>query len=381
MKRAATTTARTNGSGVDGASGAVPVSQAEVLSRPSAPERLTDMSILLGELPPSEDGEEILDSVDWIFAEQAGYPSDGMPAFELPRTPSSSTPWLMLEQVETPTRPPLPPLPPAPSALIHVASESHFSTLSRINSELHSFSAKMRGRYDQGRFASLVLERLDVKGSGSSAKRPDLILVRLSQDYLQVIKSLHRSLGTDVAAVPPWVTESTGQTSVDTSIDPSLVSPATVGQSDGSPRGLAALDAPTAFLLISCFTQLVEGYEAFLTIAANYVGQPTGHISAPPTEYFAGIPIAEFLTESAVLLELARNLFGQIIIVLGLPVVSWWKGKSIWTGLLADQRHRDLLNRELGGAMEGGWSTRPAKVMMTIEMCKAMVNDCSMMGL
>jgi hypothetical protein len=106
---------------------------------------------------------------------------------------------------------------------------------------------------------------------------------------------------------------------------------------------------------------------------------PDASLIPPAIASFAGVPVVEFITQGAIFAEMMRGNFGQMMLVLGLPTDSWWMGKTVWTGLLKEQRYRDLLNSELG-AVENGWTTRPQKLMKTIKDCQGLIDECMMSG-
>jgi hypothetical protein len=140
------------------------------------------------------------------------------------------------------------------------------------------------------------------------------------------------------------------------------------------------LDSPTALLIISCFSQIVQHLEIFYSISQSRLLDPTAPLVPPAANAsFAGIPIVEFLPQGALFSEVLRNNLAQIIIILGLPTEPWWSGKTVWTGLLAEQRFRDLLNHELG-SVENGWTTRPSSVIMVMDKTKKLLTDAMMSG-
>ncbi|KAH8895395.1 hypothetical protein GQ53DRAFT_761969 [Thozetella sp. PMI_491] len=208
------------------------------------------------------------------------------------------------------------------SAVIRITSGSQFSTLSTINKELHRLAERMSHQLEGISLESFVRVVLEPNDASASIA-PYQTLMKLSQEYLQAIKSLHRSIGTD--------------------------------------------------------SMLLHYLETFFVISKARLDDPSDRLIPPAQETFAGVRVLEFLTQGAMFVEGLRNVLSQIILVLGFPTGTWWSGRTVWTGLLADTRYRDILNQELG-SVEDGWSTRPARLMELIDACRAMIMDASMLG-
>ncbi len=304
--------------------------------------------------------------MDWILPENPGFRLGSDGEHNVPQ-PSAS---------ESPSRP------MESCGIVRITSDSHFSSLSRINKELHAISERMSRQTRQGTLDSFVVDTVEHNGATVSLK-PYQYLMKVSQDYLQVIKSLHRSLDTNSRIGPMAHSDSVDQSCFALTIHPSLASTTNgsnhdATQSDPSSEQLI-LDSSTALLVISCFSQLLRHLEAFFAISQARLRNPFDRPIASVDESFAGVSIVDFLTQCVMFFELIRNVFGQTIVILGLPTGTWWCGKTMWAGLLTEQRYRDMLNQELG-AVENGWSTRPSKFMETVDACRTAITDASMSG-
>lgn len=256
------------------------------------------------------------------------------------------------------------------------ASTAQFASLSKINIDLHSiWTTFSNADATPGR---LTIESL-VEGfccpkivEDGSTFSVNALLAMLStlQEYLVTVKELHRGFGL-----------------VDASHDASASPPATslTEQHKQQPQCEPSLDSPTAFLVISCFHQIVRTLELVFTtvntclspeLAATTVAFP------PPRDVtFAGVDILEFSSQGVMYAELVRHVLRQLFVILGLPQADAPHARTMWTGLLSKGRYMDLLNAELGGGKDcTEWTPRPAKLLESLDTCKEMFIQRSMAG-
>ncbi|CAM1500637.1 Fc.00g097990.m01.CDS01 [Cosmosporella sp. VM-42] len=264
----------------------------------------------------------------------------------------------------------------------------HFETLSKINIELYSLCNSIF-RYasdaDFETFACLIVG--DFQGMKAFK-----IIMQAAQDYLVVIKALHMMTGTQITTsetpseAPSTCSSEQKMTGLSRAPAALLACPLPgLSESPTSQPGLdrpsitpQILDSPVAFLVISCYVQLIRPLELVVTIMKAYIADTTLDIHPPAHDiFFAGAAIVDFSTQALLAIELIQHTLGQIQLVLGLP--SPWSLKSIWSGLLSTQKYREMLNEELG-EVEGSWTTRPAKLMELISATKDVLLERSMAG-
>ncbi|KAK6062940.1 hypothetical protein SCUP515_12864 [Seiridium cupressi] len=272
------------------------------------------------------------------------------------------------------------------------SSNAHFEALSKINVDLHDLCNSIFRHAVGMNFESFV------RFNDFQGMKAFKIIMRTAQDYLGVIKSVHRMIGTRKPAGEVSCVNATDHTSEALREDGcatlleiptpvlSTAGPVSYEHEPPSlepdafqlPPATQALDMPLAFLVISCFVQLVRLLEFVITMMHAHITDNTlgVHLSAAHMS-FADVAIVDFSSQALLAIELTQHTFGQIQLVLGLP--SPWSRKSIWTGLIAAQKYRDMLNAELG-VVDGLWTTRPARLMETIGESKEALVTCSIAG-
>ncbi|CAH0055218.1 unnamed protein product [Clonostachys solani] len=329
-----------------------------------------------------------MESMDWMLPEVSDFLLESVEEVVVPSlSPGEAA---SIFQPQTAGAPPM----DIQTAVIHLTKKDHFASLSRINMELHGLWETMRTQPASGTLEGFLCDCNLVEGN---ALKPYQSLMKVLQDYLVTIKALHKILGTKQDFVKPrppvWMPRACLILSSHNPMgeaSPSCSSSSSTGDSStsGSPQQTqrfpeadrVILDSPTALLLISCFSQIVQHLEIFYSISQSRLLDPTAPL-VPPADNasFAGVPIVEFLPQGALFSEVLRNNLAQIILILGLPTEPWWSGKTVWTGLLSEQRFRDLLNHELG-SVENGWTTRPSSVIMVMDKTKKLLTDAMMSG-
>jgi hypothetical protein len=268
------------------------------------------------------------------------------------------------------------------SAIVLPTTQEHFATLSKINIELHrsweslstnSFCVGASFCYGKSSFIDLEL-----------LKR----ILDSVQDFLGTIKAMHRRLGTRDSARPiiKYGRPEREDSSTTTSTSPEDVH---AQQSQGSFQtgsgcGLKSrntiIDSHTAFLVISCYSQVIKHIELIATIVNHHLGDETMPLMGPAENMtLMGLNVVDFSSQVGLFTELVRNVVCQITLVLGLPMAPW-SGRSVWTGLLREDRYREMLNQELGGPIQDQWTTRPAKLMEAMDETRRLVMEVSMMG-
>ncbi|KPM41005.1 hypothetical protein AK830_g5534 [Neonectria ditissima] len=309
------------------------------------------------------------------------WPIPGMPSFEfdsLDKMALSSGMPSIIQELDPPHR---------DQALIVTSRsqtrppyQAHFEMLSKINAELHGlcnsvFQHTVGMNFET--FACFAAEDFE----GMKAFK---IIMQTAQDYLAAIKAVHKMIGTKTTpAESPSPASST--LSPETLVEKACSATSTASFNDTLPRlepppsgpqATHTLDSPTAFLVISCFVQLLRPLEFIMTLMHAHVADTTPETPAPAEGMtFADVTIADFSTQALLAIELTQHTLNQIQLVLGLP--SPWSHKSMWTGLLSAQRYRDMLNEELG-MIEGLWTTRPAKLMELMSVTKKVLLEHSM---
>lgn len=268
------------------------------------------------------------------------------------------------------------------SSIVLPTTQEHFAALSKINIELHrsweslssnSFCVGASFCYGESSFIDLELLKR-ILGS--------------VQDFLGTIKAMHRRLGTRDSTRPiikygrPERENSSSTTSTSPDDVHAEQSRSSFQTSPGS--GLKSrntiIDSHTAFLVISCYSQVIKHIELIATIVNHHLGDQTMPLMGPAENMtLMGLTVDDFSSQVGLFTELVRNVVCQITLVLGLPMAPW-SGRSVWTGLLREDRYREMLNQELGGPIQDQWTTRPAKLMEAMDETRRLVMEVSMMG-
>ncbi|KAJ4311428.1 hypothetical protein N0V84_010450 [Fusarium piperis] len=269
--------------------------------------------------------------------------------------------------------------PPDIQQRIIVPTKLHFETLSKLNVEIHKGWNHATHARENVPFDEFIC---DSYGSISGYKNLQMVM-KSAQEFLVVIKALHRQLGTRTVTHRGRTARSDLTTLV---IDPALsgtTSPSSTGSSPSvagttTPSLPPVFDSPTMFLIISCYAQLIKHFEFILKRIYDSISDANHDLIRPAPMEYAHVPIVEASTQFILFSELVCHVLSQINLVLGLP--SIWSNRSAWTGLLTCQRYRDMVNVELG-AMEGMWTARPGKLIEMTRLIKEMFVEFSMMGI
>ena len=242
----------------------------------------------------------------------------------------------------------------------------HFATLSRLNCRLNAASnvfdkASANGVTLDGLVWGMCIDEGDMK---TPLGRHGLkVLLETAQEFLKAIRAIHQKVGIHLRP----------STSEDPFADPS------------PSVELQKVDSPTAFLVISCFSQVLKILELVYVIITTRFYQPSVLNPGPPqyvipsTISFADVNIPDFTTQMSVFSEMSRHLLVQMMLVLGLPGTRW-PGGTAWNGLLQDDKYRNMLNDELGCASDGLWTRRPANVLAMMNTAREMILVQSMSG-
>lgn len=243
-------------------------------------------------------------------------------------------------------------------------TDRHFEALSRLNIDIHRGWDNMLRFATQPSFQDFICSPHPTMDGFRNLQ----LLMKNVQEFLGVIKALHRQVGT--RPVSGWGSSRAVSLSGSTT-------PSDDNTADASPPP-ASHDSATMFLVISCYVQLIRHVEMVLRIIHDTVTDPSSEPLGRAPMAYAEVPIAEASSQFILFCELVRHLVAQMNLVLGLP--SPWAARSAWTGLLRQARHRDMVNAELG-AVEGLWTTRPARVVELTGVCREVFVEISMMGL
>ncbi|KAF0638175.1 hypothetical protein FPSE5266_10997 [Fusarium pseudograminearum] len=317
---------------------------------------------------PADDGmqfiQDLLDDSTWNLDPFCTYTPESLP-FPMETWPSVQT--LDAPDVEQPVIRP---------------TEQLFEKLSRLNADIH------RGR----EFAAQFVSNSDLHGfickihNTMNGYENVQMALRTAQDFLVVLKTLHRQLGTRTVSCygrQPYTNKTILALAADTSTSSASPSPPLSSSSTTPTSGSTApqpppvFDSPTMFLIISCYVQLVKHLEFVLKLIFNSISDPQTDLIDSAPMAFAEVPLVEPSTQFVLFSELLRHVMSQINLLVGFP--SPWSSKSAWTGLMTCQRYKDMLNSELG-AVEGGWTTRPSKLMELNRITKGMLDELSMVG-
>lgn len=259
-----------------------------------------------------------------------------------------------------------------PDQTLALALTDHlFESLSRINVEIHRGWEVILHYASDKRFEDFI--RSETEGFNGYVNLKTLI--KSTQEYLVVIKALHRKLGT--RPMPKPVASSNALTmGFDPVLSASYGLSTLGGDQDETLRGLI-LDSPTVFLVVSCYVQLVKHSEFVFKMILERLRDTQAGPSPAAHLAFADVAIIESSTQFIVFTDLMYHILAQINVVLGLP--SPWYGRSTWTGLLRPRKYREMLNKELG-AVEGLWTVRPARLLEITRVVKDLLMEQSMTG-
>lgn len=308
--------------------------------------------------------QRLLDDSTWNLDPFCGYAPEGLP-FPMDTWPAVQT--LDAPDVEQPIIRP---------------GEQLFEKLSKLNVDIH------RGREFAAQFTSNVgLHDFICKVHSTMNGYENIqMLLRTAQEFLVVLKSLHRQIGTRAVSCygrQPYTNKSIMALTRDTptssvSSSPSLSSGDTTPTSgSATPELPPVFDSPTMFLIISCYVQLTIHLEFVLKSIFNSILDPQRDLIDTAPMAFAEVPLIEPSTQFVLFSELLRHVMSQTNLLIGIP--GPWSSKSAWTGLMTCQRYKDMLNSELG-AVEDGWTTRPSKLMDLNTTTKGMLEELAMMG-
>ncbi|RGP59466.1 hypothetical protein FLONG3_11184 [Fusarium longipes] len=318
---------------------------------------------------PTDDGMQfiqgLLDDSTWNLDPFCGYTPESLP-FPMETWPSVQT--LDAPDVEQPVIRP---------------SEQLFEKLSKLNADIHrgrEFTSQFTSHFDLHDFICNVNDTMNGYQNVQMA-------LRTSQDFLVVLKSLHRQLGVRNVSCygrQPYTNKTimalTAHMSTYTSSpSPSLSSSGgtTPTSESATPQLPPVFDSPTMFLIISCYVQLIKHLEFIVKSVLSSISDPQRDLIDSAPMAFAEVPLIEPSTQFVLFFELLRHVVSQINLLIGLP--SSWSNKSAWTGLMTCQRYKDMLNSELG-AVEDGWTTRPDKLIELNRRTKGMLDELSMIG-
>ncbi|KAH6885738.1 hypothetical protein B0T10DRAFT_491454 [Thelonectria olida] len=265
--------------------------------------------------------------------------------------------------------------PPGCDQHIVAPTNQHFEALSRLNVDIHKGWDNMLRFPAQPSFKDFICLPHPTMDGYKNLQ----LLMKNAQEFLGVIKALHRQLGTQpmskqTRSASPDLLALTTDASLSGSTTPSSGSSPT----HDLPQLSTTHDSPTMFLVISCYVQLIRHIEMVLKIIYDSVADPTAEPVGRAPMAYADVPIIEASSQFILFCELVRHVVGQTNLVLGLPSV--WTGRSAWTGLLRHERHRGMVNAELG-AVDGLWTTRPARLLDLTTMSKELFIELSMLGI
>ncbi|KAM0559331.1 hypothetical protein ACHAPJ_004353 [Fusarium lateritium] len=271
--------------------------------------------------------------------------------------------------------------PPEIEQKIISPSAQLFETLSKLNVDSHrgwQFVSHMANNFPLGDF---VCHDSNLVGGYENIQ----IVLKAAQEFLVVLKTLHRQLGTRTVCsqgrrpqARMAVLALTEVPTLSESTSPSSSGGTTPTSESSTPQPPPVFDSPTMFLIISCYVQLIKHLEFVLKIIYSCISDPQQDLLDSAPMAFADVTLVEPSTQFVLFSEMFRHIMDQTNILMGLPCS--WSSKSAWTGLLTCQRYRDMLNTELG-SVEDGWTTRPAKLMEINRITKGMLDEFTMMGI
>ncbi|KAF4456088.1 hypothetical protein F53441_1703 [Fusarium austroafricanum] len=274
--------------------------------------------------------------------------------------------------------------PPEVEQKIICPSGQLFEKLSKLNVDIHRGWEFVADFADEVRFHNFVC----TEGHLQTGYQNIQGVLRAMQDYLVVLKALHRQLGTRTVLCQGrtphtnriMLSLTADTVSSDSTSPSSSTSGGTTPTSGGSntPGPPPVFDSATMFLVISCYVQLVKHLEVILRIVSYHIYDPDQELTDAAPMAFADVHLVEPSTQFMLFLEMFSHIMGQTNLLIGLP--SPWSSQSAWTGLLTSQRYRSMLNTELGD-VENEWTARPSKLMEKGRLTKGILDELSMMGI
>jgi hypothetical protein len=270
--------------------------------------------------------------------------------------------------------------PPELEQKIIVPSMQLFERLSKLNVDIHrgwEFVSQLETCF---RLSAFVCEDRETQNGYQNIQ----VVLKAAQEYLVVLKTLHRQLGTRTVFCQgrtPHTNRMMLALEANTESPESIASSSdetTPTSGSTTPELPPVFDSPTMFLTISCYVQLTKHLEVVLKIIFNSISDPHQDLIDAAPMSFADVPLIEPSTQFVLFSETFRHIMSQMNLLMGLP--STWSSQSAWTGLLTNQRYRDMLNTELGD-VEDRWTTRPSKLMEINRITKDMLDEFTMMGI
>ncbi|KAF7559301.1 hypothetical protein G7046_g4855 [Stylonectria norvegica] len=262
-----------------------------------------------------------------------------------------------------------------------IQTNPQFDTLSHLNLEIYKMWDMMTTHGAKMSFEEFVCVTTSLDGVITTGIGSIQRFMRCMQEFLVVIKALHRRSGTRSVPKPRYKPQSAAPHRLMLTSDPCL-SPAAPPEdlsSNSTTCSSSTLDSPTMFLVVSCYVQIIQYLELLLQMVHARLADTTiVYIEVGPMD-FADVALIETSSQFALFCELVSHLLRQINLVVGLP--SACSDRSIWTGLLKEQRYREMVNAELGAVeIEGGWTTRPGRLMDMTRAAKDLLEETSAMG-
>ncbi|KAH8178392.1 fungal zn(2)-Cys(6) binuclear cluster domain-containing protein [Sarocladium implicatum] len=238
-------------------------------------------------------------------------------------------------------------------------SDASFESLSKVNSMLRSITMGLTESWASGN----ICEHPTMDGL------PDMAIYQITieslQEYLTTLKTIHRSGGSR-----PYMG--------------SVTRPEPIAQWAGG-RGAApitylqpSLDIPTTLLIVSCFVQIIGACESMLHMFDTFLKLTMGETLGNDGIAFAGVIVPEFTSQVIMFSQMVRLLLLQIYAVLGIP--RHGRPRTVWAGLLSNERDRELLGKELGASSHQEWSDRPLKLVAGIEKLRNTLDEASMLS-
>lgn len=269
--------------------------------------------------------------------------------------------------------------PPEIEQKVILPSPQLFDTLCKLNGDVYRGWEFVTQLTNSFRLGSFVCDDHNMKNGYENIQ----LVLKVAQEFLVVLKSLHRQLGTRTVSCKgrkPHTNRMVWALTADTVSESTSPSSEGTTPTSGSttPQPPPVFDSPTMFLVISCYVQLIKHLEFVFKITFNSLSDPNQDLLESAPMAFADVPLVEPSTQFMLFSELIRHIMGQINLLIGFP--SPWSSKSAWTGLMTCQRYKDMLNVELG-AVEDGWTTRPNKLIELNRITKGMLDEFSMMGI
>jgi hypothetical protein len=291
-------------------------------------------------------------TTDWSAGVDSGM---GVPVFDF-NTVNIATPPLPLYS-ELPL--------PGDHCLTYAALDAEFKLLSTINMDLHRLGTKL-ANYDGNKdFESFICSESE-DFSGFSFLQS---IMSGAQQYVVSIRTLRMKLQSGRGLSQQQQQTTTGELLLTLGYDESD------SESHSSTEELHhTLDSPTAFLVVSCFAQLIKFEEFVFSLFLSSQQESSKSVLGYREVHLAGVQILDNPLQGVLFVELVLVVLNQAMIILGIP--STWARKAQGPGLCSPPRYREMLNKELGG-VEGLWSARPAKLVeLASQMKSAMTNAC-----